>query len=108
MRTADGIKIALSYTYIKCDIVPALDISTLEGSFYQYIQDDLGILPKVSNYAVNATLPTVEQKKLLEINDTALLKIVHPSFLESGEIFEYTETYYVGDRYTYYLYSNTP
>lgn len=106
IRTADGVKVALSYTYIKCDIVPALDISTLEGSFYQYIGDELGISPKVSNYAVNATLPTIEQTKLLEIGDTALLKVAHLSFLESGEIFEYTETYYAGNRYTYYLYSN--
>ena len=106
IRTADGIKIALSHTYINCDIIPALNISTLEGSLYKYIQDELGISPKVKAYSVNATLPTPEQKKLLEINDTALLKVVHPSFLESGEILEYTETYYVGSRYTYYLYSD--
>lgn len=104
IRTADGIKIALSHTYIKCDIVPALNISTLESSLYEYIQNELGLSPIQKAYSVNATLPTPEQKKLLEINDVALLKVVHPSFLESGEIFEYTETYYVGSRYTYYFY----
>ena len=45
--------------------------------------------------------PTEEQKKLLGIENEALLKSFHNTYLDNGDILEYIETYYIGSMYTY-------
>lgn len=101
IRTANGVKVALNYTYIPCSILPSLDVRMLEGSIYEYIQQQYELYPYSGPKTINAVLPTQEQKRLLEIEDTALLQITHPGYLMDGRAFEYTITYYVSSRIIY-------
>lgn len=101
IRTSDGVRIALSYTYIPCKYLPAIDVNVLEGSLYAYLDQEYHIHPAAFAYTFNALLPTAKQKELLQIDSCALLKCSHSSMIESGVLFEYTETYYAGNRYTY-------
>ena len=101
IRTSDDIRIALSSTYIPCKFLPAIDIAVLEDSLYKYLAQKYRFHPQALDYTFQACLPTAKQKELLQIDACALLKACHRSVLESGELFEYTETYYVGNRYTY-------
>lgn len=101
IRTADGVKIALSYTYLPCRLFPAFDLRMLEGSLYDYISRLYDIDPMDGSKTIVALLPTPHQKKLLEIGDDPLLKISHPGHLTDGRKFEYTETYYIGSRFSY-------
>lgn len=101
IRTADGLKVALNYTYIPCNILPALDTRMLEGSIYEYITKQYGLDICGGPLTNEAVLPTSEQKELLGIGDCALLQTSHPSYLADGRPFEYTITYYVNSRIVY-------
>ena len=101
IRTSDGIRIALSHTYIPCKYLPAVDISALEGSLYEYLDETYHVHPQALDYSFAALLSTNRQKELLQVDSCALLKSSHRSIIETGELFEYTETYYAGNRFTY-------
>lgn len=101
IRTSDGIRIALSHTYIPCKYLPAIDVSALEGSLYEYLDKTYQIHPQARDYSFAALLPTNRQKELLQVDSCALLKSAHRSVIETGELFEFTETYYAGNRFTY-------
>lgn len=103
IRTSDDVRVALSHTYIPCKYLPALDVNALEQSLYEYLHREYNIHPQVLDYTFNALLPTAKQKELLQVDSCALLKSSHCSVIESGELFEYTETYYAGNRYTYQI-----
>lgn len=103
LRTGNKTPIAISYTYIAATIVPAVNVDCLNNSFYAYL-DSLGIIRHCKHMELKAYLPTEEQKKLLEINNSALLCISHVTYTEHQDRtvpFEYIETYYNGDVYTY-------
>lgn len=101
IRTSDGIPVALSSTYVPCKYLSALDVSVLEDSFYDYLDRAYGLHPVVRDCSFNAELPDERQKKLLHTDFYALLKVCHTSSAENIDLFEYTETHYVGNRYTY-------
>ena len=44
-----------------------------------------------------------KQKELLKVDNIALFKSQHVTFLSDGTPFEYISTYYRGDQYTYSL-----
>lgn len=100
LRTGDGNPIAISYTYLSAKVVPALDVTILEGSIYSYL-DKLGFHRKGMEAELSATLPTSEQKKLLKIDNEALFMNTHLTFLTDGRPFEYIHTYYIGTKYSY-------
>ncbi len=103
LRTGDNKPIAISYTYISAKVVPAIDVASLNKSLYAYLLS-IGIKAEVSKFELRATLPTEKQKKLLKMNDCALLCSQHVSYTKCDGLvipFEYIETYYNGDMYTY-------
>ena len=102
VRTADNIKIALNYTYLPCSLFPSFDLRMLEGSLYHYINQQYEIDMNDFGKTISAVLPTPHQKKILEIDHEALLKICHPGVLTDGRHFEYSVTYYIGSRFSYH------
>lgn len=101
IRTADNVKIALSYAYLPCSLFPSFDLRMLEGSLYDYVGQFYEIDLMAGSSTICAVFPTPQQKKLLEIDDVPLLKISHPGNLKDGRNFEYSETYYIGSRFAY-------
>lgn len=100
IRTGNDMIICISYSYVPCKVLPAIDVMRLEHSFFEYVKE-LGLNVQSMDLSLTATLPTVEQKKLLEIDNEALLKSSHCTYLDTGDILEYIETYYIGSMYTY-------
>lgn len=104
LRTGDHKPIAISYSYIAAKVVPAINVECLNHSFYEFL-DSQGITDRLTpQLKLQAALPTTEQKELLNLTNTALLCSSHITYHEiNGAIlpFEYTETYYNGDVYTY-------
>ena len=103
IRTSDDIRIALSHTYIPCKYLPALDVTILEGSLYEYLDRTYHIHPRVLDYNFNALLSNKKQQELLQTEACALLESSHTSTIDQDILFEFTETYYVGNRYTYHF-----
>ncbi|MBQ6560384.1 MAG: GntR family transcriptional regulator [Erysipelotrichaceae bacterium] len=103
LRSGNGMPVAISYGYVSARVVPAIDIESLNQSFYEYL-DTIGIPRVAKTMQFSARLPNEEQKKLLGISETALLCVSHITYTEiRNEIvpFEYIENYYNGDLYTY-------
>jgi DNA-binding GntR family transcriptional regulator len=104
IRTGDEIPIAVSYTYISAKIVPAIDVDSLNNSFYAYL-DKIGVDRLSSGMELSAVPPNEEEKEWLHIdNSVALLCARHITYTSIGNKavpFEYIETYYNGDMYSY-------
>ncbi len=105
LRTGDDMPIAISYTYVSAKIVNAIDISSLDHSFYAYL-DKIGITRDGVNLELSAVLPDQKKKELLHLEDTeaALLCSSHVTYTKKDHTlipFEYIETYYNGNIYTY-------
>lgn len=100
LRTGDDLPIAISYTYVSSLCIPAVDISCLEKSFYEYVAS-LGLEIGDVEGEFTATLPNEDQKEHLGIRDEALLLYSHTTYMKDGRAMEYIRTYYVGSRYSY-------
>lgn len=72
-----------------------------------YIKEQYSVKPEHAEFEFSAKIPTPEQKKLLKLNkQEALLLSAHTTYCDfHGEIlpYEYVETSYNSDLYTYTL-----
>lgn len=103
LRTGDNVPVAISYNYVSTEVLPMIDINELNGSFFGYLRK-CGYEILNSEIEIGATLPTKEQKKLLEINNNALLKtssLTQVLYKNNEHILGYFDTYYNGNMYTY-------
>ncbi|WP_160725358.1 GntR family transcriptional regulator [Bacillus sp. USDA818B3_A] len=103
LRMGNGTPIAISYNYVSTEVLPAINVEALNHSFYDYLKS-LSYTVLGSELEMEAVLPTPEQKKLLQIDQGALLKskaITTVSFDGKECILGYFETFYNGDLYTY-------
>jgi Transcriptional regulators len=110
LRSGSGTPIAISYTYISALVIPAIEVSCLDGSFYEFVRK-LGIGTSRMDSEVRAIMPTQEQKELLDIDNSSLLAMTHLTYTEiDGNLipFEYIHTYYNGDLYTYRFHRPLP
>ena len=103
LRTGNEKPIAISYTYVSAKIIPAINVDCLNASFYEFV-DSLGLERELKQLELKATLPTDRQKELLAANNIALLCSAHITYTHIDgflQPYEYIETYYNGDIYTY-------
>lgn len=103
LRTGNEKPIAISYTYVSAKIIPAINVDCLNASFYEFV-DSLGLERELKQLELKATLPTDRQKELLAANNIALLCSSHITYTHIDgflQPYEYIETYYNGDIYTY-------
>lgn len=103
LRTGNEIPIALNYSYVSAEVLPTLSLDALDRSFYEYLRS-LNYTIIGSELEMEAVLPTIEQKSILQIEEGALLKSkAITKVLINGEekILGYFETFYNGNIYTY-------
>lgn len=100
LRTGDGKPIAIAHTYLVAKIIGDFEVSGLDGSMDEYLEKK-GIY--CSNYEtkMSATMSNDYQQKLLQIGRDALLKSVSIRYNQNQEVYEYTETYYISNRFEY-------
>ena len=107
LRTGNETPIALSHTWISEKLVPVIPLAQLEHSLVTYLKEQYSIKPEHVEVTFSAKTPTAEQKKLLQLNrQEALLISAHTTYGDfHGEIlpYEYVETSYNSDLYTYSL-----
>lgn len=103
VRTADGIKIGVNYSYIAVKEVPYIDIQVLGGgSLWDFLAKKGFEGTKRAFHELKAVMPTDEQIDLLDIDKmTPLLLSHHTSMMENGRIYNYNDSYYVSERYRY-------
>lgn len=101
IRTANDIPIAVSYTYLSATLVPSISVSVLEGSLKEYLVS-LGIHDTTVHYRMSAVNATPDQQRLLNLKQSeALLLNAHITCMQGEIPYEYIETYYLSEKYTY-------
>jgi DNA-binding GntR family transcriptional regulator len=90
-------------THIKFEDKFSLNAEDYYGSFYSYL-NKLDISVDQEREVVEAIMPNNDVRKALNIHDnTPILKRTRFTSSKKGNFFEYTESFYVGSLYKYYL-----
>lgn len=103
LRTGNDKPIAISYNYISSKVLPDLSIDALDNSLYGYLRSK-GYTMLGNDLEIEAILPENKHKKLLDIDEGAILKTRATTsvlFDEVEYILGYFETLYNGELYTY-------
>lgn len=90
-------------TYFKYDEQYSLNSKDYYGSFYAYL-NSLGIKVNKVKEVIEAILPDTEVQKALNISpNEPILKRTKIATCIEKDYYEYTECYYIGSSYKYYL-----
>lgn len=90
-------------TYLKTVVTLSTDPKDYYGSLYKMLKEKGIQISKVKEY-LEAVKPTEEIIKELNItDDTPVLKRVKRAFCKDPDFAEYTECYYIGSQYRYYI-----
>lgn len=103
VRKANGLPIAIEYTYMPLDVIPGLKKSHLYSSIYQYINTECPY--KISSFHRNirAVGATEEEAERLEVKPgEPMLEFEQIGFLDNGSAFEYSVSRNVGSRHELY------
>ncbi|MEL7625669.1 MAG: GntR family transcriptional regulator [Anaerolineaceae bacterium] len=99
LRSANSTPVAITRTFLSGEVVKELPPQTLEGSLYDYLRDELGIIPKCDDYQLRARLATKQEKSWLGTLDEPILEVKHISYTQSDLPFEYNESAYLGSKF---------
>ncbi|WP_424684391.1 GntR family transcriptional regulator [Enterococcus sp.] len=103
LRKFDKQNLAYFLTYFKYDDMFSLNSFDYYGSFYSYL-NHLGISVNNNREIIEAIHPTQEIAYVLHISqNTPVLKRVRFASEASGNFKEYTECYYIGNEYKYFV-----
>lgn len=103
LRLANNIPVGLEEVYIPEHYCPNLDKDLLVASLYQLINDKYGISIHFMDNAIEASVATSDERKLLNISPTTpVLRITGISYISDGRKFSYERDLYRGDQYSYY------
>lgn len=90
-------------TYWAFSDIFSLNSEDYYGSFYEMLKKEGIILENIKEY-LEAIRPNKEVRTQLKIDDNMpVLKRVRHAKNSSGDFIEYTECYYVGENYRYYI-----
>lgn len=101
LRYADDTPISIYKVYVPHALCPGiLDKGIAERSLFTVLREDYGLKLVGSRNTATAVLPDEESRRLLELDKpVALIQREQITFLDTGEIIEYSRNYSRGDRY---------
>ena len=102
VRCADEEPLILEKSYLPLNLFPELNVSTLKGSKYAYVEKFTKKIILESLQEIGVSLAGEEEEKHLKVNaNEPLLKINNQTFLEDGTIFEYSIAYFKTSKYKF-------
>ena len=100
LRLADGVSMAIETLHVPAGVVPGVQPRDLEGSFYDLLRTRYGIEIATATQTIEPTVTNEEESAALGV------PLHSPAFLferfsrnEAGEIVEFVQSTYRGDRY---------
>lgn len=102
---ANDIPIAVAYSYITPKYFKSVDANKVVGSIYDMLKNQGAVFTR-SDTEMTALMPTEQQKKLLLIDDEAMLKATTWLYDQDDDLIEFTEVFYVGLKYNYCVHIN--
>lgn len=101
LRQADDIVLALETAYVPVALLPDLTEADVAGSIYEYAEQS-GLRLKNATQTLEARSASPEEAELLTISPNApVLLIDQRTYLEEGDMFEYSRSLFRGDSYSF-------
>jgi GntR family transcriptional regulator len=102
IRYADHKPMAIERSYLPVKIVPELDLQTVEGSLYSFIEHQKKLTISHASQSMEATLVNKVDAEFLQISTpSAVIVIERVSYLTNEVPFEIVRSTYRSDRYKF-------
>lgn len=106
VRFADAIPVVYEVASIPEKIIRGFNQSAITEHFFKTLTDNGYEIGK-SQQTISASSANESLAEHLKVTKgTALLNLTQTSFLQDGQAFEYVRSFYVGDRFEFYLENN--
>lgn len=104
VRTADGAPMCVENVYLPADLVPDLDVATLEGSLYEVLDATYNLRPERADQVIRATVLEPADGDALEVpHFSPGFEVTRTAYDVRERAVEYAESLYRGDRFSYEL-----
>lgn len=91
-KQVNGVTSVYEDSYMPAYLYPKMNVMSLEGSKYRYLEEDLGFEIDGAYQDFEAIMPDAHMCETLKIDpDTPLLRVLSVGVLKDGRIFEYTK-----------------
>lgn len=101
-RLLDGATYSWEDTYMPLSIIPGITEELLKGSIYNYMQDELGLIMDISQVWISGEPANKDDVELLNIQSSDfIMKIEKVAILDTGDVFEYSQTRHKQDRFVF-------
>lgn len=102
IREIEGEKIIIDKDYIPRKFVPNISLKTAQDSLYRYFEEDLNLKISYCTKEITVQQATKEDRELLDMKNFDTIVVVKSlTFLESGELFQYTESRHRPDKFKF-------
>lgn len=102
VRYGNDIPVLFEQLYIPAKLFKTITKENLTGSFYQYMEHELGMQISHCIQSIEAISADSKVSIALEVNkNVPTLLIVRNTFLSNGRPFEYVRSYYRADQYKF-------
>lgn len=89
LRVVEGKPYGLEHTFLVASTFPNLDKKVFDGSFYRYLQQNMGLTIGGANRSISAEKPDKnDQKYLQSAPDDPVLQVKQTVYLDDGQPFE--------------------
>lgn len=86
--------------YLPSKVIQGIKLDVFKHSLYSFLENQLVLHPKSATREISTTMSNKKLNDLLQITESEpLLKCEQRSFLDSGQIFEWTCYYYRANKY---------
>lgn len=102
IRYGNEIPVLYEILHIPKNIFPSITKEVFEGSFYEYLENELNLKISHCKQSIEARRPSKELTKTLEITgNEPILYIERDTFLSNGRPFELVKSFYRSDQYKF-------
>ncbi|MDD3129202.1 MAG: GntR family transcriptional regulator [Candidatus Izemoplasmatales bacterium] len=102
LRSSDNIPLAYERLYLPYNMYGVLDEKVFNGSFYRFVQEDLGWRIRNCEYALEARgVPKKVAELLHQQEGEPALYLNSVTYLENGRAFVYTRYYFHGEHFRF-------
>ncbi len=99
LRRKNNVPIMIDEVYFPKALIPLTE-EIVQGSIYEYIENDLKLDVNYATQSYHATFPNKTFAKYLEIDEnTPIIETELSAFLSNGQVFEYNKAYINTNRY---------
>lgn len=102
VRYGNNIPVLFEQLYIPGNLFKTIAKENLQGSFYKYLENELGMQISYCIQSIEAISADSKVSVALEVNkNVPTLLIVRNTFLSNGRPFEYVKSFYRADQYKF-------